>query len=166
MRERERESERESARRPELGKRLERCIQSSREQDGARPLDHFSIQEQLIRRNVKRFRGGLVFKAHRLLYHSTLGLGVIKKKRSSIRDAVRAHCNTTSGRDCVKSLRLCLHRAPCNTTSGRDCVKSFRMCLHWTCPQMFRVDPFSGLKEGLPPPVQGQCEAVPRRARI
>jgi len=29
---------------------------------------------------VKRFRGGLVFKAHRLLYHSTLGLGVIKKK--------------------------------------------------------------------------------------
>ena len=32
-------------------------------------------------RNVKRFRGGLVFKAHRLLYRSTLGLGVIKKKR-------------------------------------------------------------------------------------
>jgi len=27
-----------------------------------------------------RFRGGLVFKAHRLLYHSTLGLRVIKKK--------------------------------------------------------------------------------------
>ena len=31
--------------------------------------------------NVKRFRGGLVFKAHRLLYHSTLGLRVIKRKR-------------------------------------------------------------------------------------
>ena len=31
-------------------------------------------------RNVKRFRGGLVFKAHRLLYLSTLGLRVIKKK--------------------------------------------------------------------------------------
>ena len=30
--------------------------------------------------NVQRFRGGLVFKAHRLLYHSTLGLRVIKKK--------------------------------------------------------------------------------------
>ena len=27
-----------------------------------------------------RFRGGLVFKAHRLAYHSTLGLIVIKKK--------------------------------------------------------------------------------------
>ena len=36
---------------------------------------------QLLRRNVKRFRGGLVFKAHRLLCHSTLGLRVIKKKK-------------------------------------------------------------------------------------
>ena len=33
----------------------------------------FSIQEQLLDRNVQRFRGGLVFRAHRLLYHSTLG---------------------------------------------------------------------------------------------
>ena len=33
----------------------------------------FSTQEQLLRRNVKRFRGGLVFKAHRLVYHSTQG---------------------------------------------------------------------------------------------
>ena len=32
-------------------------------------------------RNVKQFRGGLVFKAHRLLYHSTLGLRVITKKK-------------------------------------------------------------------------------------
>jgi len=34
-------------------------------------------------RNVKRFRGGLVFKAHRLLYYSTLGSRVIKKGRRS-----------------------------------------------------------------------------------
>jgi len=34
-----------------------------------------------LSRNVKRFRGGLVFKAHRLLYHSTLGSRVIKKKK-------------------------------------------------------------------------------------
>ena len=27
------------------------------------------------------FRGGLVLKVHRLLYHSTLGLRLIKKKR-------------------------------------------------------------------------------------
>ena len=31
-------------------------------------------------RNVKRFRGGLEFKAHRLLHDSTLGLRVIKEK--------------------------------------------------------------------------------------
>jgi len=39
------------------------------------------MQEQLLRRNVKRFRGGLVFKAHRLLHHSSLGFRVIKKKK-------------------------------------------------------------------------------------
>jgi len=33
--------------------------------------------------DVKRFRGGLVFKAHRLLYYSTLGLRVMKKERGT-----------------------------------------------------------------------------------
>jgi len=37
--------------------------------------------EQLMHRNVQRFRGGLVFKAHRLWYHSTLGVRVTKKKQ-------------------------------------------------------------------------------------
>ena len=41
-------------------------------------------KEELIRRNVERFREVLVFKAHRLLYHSTLGLRVIKKKKNEI----------------------------------------------------------------------------------
>jgi len=41
------------------------------------------MREHLLRRNVKRFRGGLVLKAHRLLYHSTLGLRVIKKKEDA-----------------------------------------------------------------------------------
>ena len=31
--------------------------------------------------NVNRFRGGLVFKAHRRVCHPTLGLRVIKKKK-------------------------------------------------------------------------------------
>ena len=35
----------------------------------------------LIHKNVERFRGGLVFKADRLVYHSILGLRIIKKKR-------------------------------------------------------------------------------------
>ena len=37
-------------------------------------------RDRLLHINVQLFRGGLVFKAHRLLYHSTLGLRVIKKK--------------------------------------------------------------------------------------
>ena len=32
---------------------------------------------------IQRFRGGLVFKAHKLLYHSTLGLTVTKKKKKA-----------------------------------------------------------------------------------
>ena len=35
---------------------------------------------------MERFRGGLVLKAHRLLYHSTLGLRVIKKKGGNLAD--------------------------------------------------------------------------------
>ena len=33
----------------------------------------------VLRRNVKRFRRGLVFKAHRLLHHSTIG-STLKRK--------------------------------------------------------------------------------------
>ena len=36
--------------------------------------------KQLLYGNVQRFQGGLVFKAHRLLCHSTQGLRVIKNK--------------------------------------------------------------------------------------
>ena len=39
------------------------------------------IAEQILLRHVKRFRGGLVFKAHRLVDHSTLGWRVIKNKK-------------------------------------------------------------------------------------
>ena len=36
----------------------------------------------------ERFRGELVFKAHRLLYHSTLGLRVIKEKKKDLEEVV------------------------------------------------------------------------------
>jgi len=49
-----------------------------------------SCVEQLFSRNVERFRGGLVLKAHRLLYHSTLGPRVRKKMRSPSCAAPRA----------------------------------------------------------------------------
>ena len=38
----------------------------------------------LLHRNVQRFQGRLVFKAHRLLHHSTLGLRVMKKKEHGV----------------------------------------------------------------------------------
>ena len=41
----------------------------------------FSIQEVRHRKNVEHFRGGLYVNAHKLLYHSTLGFRIIKKKK-------------------------------------------------------------------------------------
>ena len=43
----------------------------------------FSTYEHLLIRNVERFRGGLVLKAHGLLCHSTLGSRVKTKKRNT-----------------------------------------------------------------------------------
>ena len=37
----------------------------------------------LLRRNVKRLRGGLEFKARRLVFHSTLGPRVIKMNKTA-----------------------------------------------------------------------------------
>jgi len=42
-----------------------------------------SVEEQQLYRNVQRFQGGLAFKAHRLVYHSILGLRVIMKKKEN-----------------------------------------------------------------------------------
>ena len=52
-------------------------------------MDHsqWTTQEQLVRSNEKQFRGGLVFKARRLLHQSTLGSRAIKKKKK--KDSVR-----------------------------------------------------------------------------
>ena len=44
---------------------------------------HVPSTQPELRRNVKQFRGGLVFKDHRLVYHSTLGLRVTKKKEKT-----------------------------------------------------------------------------------
>jgi len=60
----------------------------------------FSISEQLLRINVQRFRGGLVFKAHRLLYHSTLGLRVIKKKKKECVRGSTPSGNSESSSSC------------------------------------------------------------------
>ena len=60
------------------------CIEYRRlNYPGIRPLPYEVGDDsvQLLHRNEKRFRGGLVFNAHRWLYHSTLGSRVKRKKR-------------------------------------------------------------------------------------
>ena len=54
-------------------------------------IEPAGAEEHSLRRNVKRFRGGLVFKAHRLVYHSTLGLRVMnRRKKNSAEPALDA----------------------------------------------------------------------------
>ena len=55
------------------------CITQRKAQGPSRTCNE--SKEQPLGRNMKRFRGGLVFKALRLVYHSTLGSRVIKKKK-------------------------------------------------------------------------------------
>jgi len=49
------------------------------EKDGGRLFSPSNLRAKA--NDVKRFRGGLVCKAQRLVYHSALGLRVIKKKK-------------------------------------------------------------------------------------
>ena len=71
---------------------------------GLRPKGHH--------KNAKRswFRGGLVFKAHRLVYHSTLGLRVMKKRKIPLRSLHRTRSRPlpgSPGRDVI-SKHCCL----------------------------------------------------------
>jgi len=65
---------------------------------------------------TKRFRGGLAFKAHRLLHHSTLGLRVIKqkKKEKSPFAGRRADCFFGESRARVEEhpRSVCVHAPP------------------------------------------------------
>ena len=79
-------------------------------------LAQFSIQEQLLCIMVKRFRAGIVFKAHRLSYHSTLGLRVIEKKKScQLEKCLRRGAPSGRWRRAVVRTPRCL--APSRTAS-------------------------------------------------
>ena len=49
------------------------------------------VQGQLPRKNVKRFRGELVFKSNRFVYHSTLGWRVTQKKKQKKKKSKTKH---------------------------------------------------------------------------
>jgi len=67
--------------------------------------------------NVKRFRGGLVFKAHRLVYHSTLGWRVIKKKKTISQSASRQYQSVPARKNMANSkgliVTLSVRTSPC-----------------------------------------------------
>ena len=52
---------------------------------------YLTMRPRLVGQNknlVQRYRGGVVFKTHRLVYHSTLGLKAIEKKKSDLPQAL------------------------------------------------------------------------------
>ena len=61
---------------------------------------------------MQRFRGGLVFKAHRLLYHSTVGVRVIQKKKAGFKKV----SNTTTASHRCESRRRRVLLPPENST--------------------------------------------------
>jgi len=106
-------------------------------------ISHLEIGEQLLYRNVQRFRGGLVFKAHRLLYHSTLGLRVIKKKKN-LESGVGVHhlpaknrINVISRLETGANAKVLIHHLP---SEHRVEVQHL--------PSKKRVDVISHLKQG------------------
>jgi len=78
----------------------------------------------LLTSAVNQFRGGLVFKAHRLVYHSTLGLRVIKKKKTSA--AVAAHIFTNLSSDPL------MMNFPSGEKATECTLSAWPVCLH-TC---------------------------------
>ena len=77
---------------------------------------------QLLHINVQRFRGGLVLKAHRLFYHSTLGLRVTNKRRS--KEGLGFRVQGAGGGWGSGSRRTSLHLPPPWTWRGNQ--KSFQ----------------------------------------
>jgi len=69
-----------------------------------------------------RFRGGLVFKAHRLLNHSTLSSRVTKKKRSDEHargQAWHRQSGESSQQMCMLRIRWATKRKECGVARGR-----------------------------------------------
>jgi len=80
-REKEREGERERATEGCPGVVCPYQLTNRRQVESCTERYGSQFKKQLLSRNVQRSRGGLVFEAPRLLYHSTLGSREIKQKR-------------------------------------------------------------------------------------
>ena len=78
-----------------------------------------------VYRNVERFRGGLVFKAQRLLYHSTLGSRVIQKNPApqGAGDVPWQSCPRTSSLFGGESTFINLQTRPILATEGHQTTR-------------------------------------------
>ena len=88
---------------------------------------------------VQRFRGGLVFKAHRLLNHSTLGLRVTNKKKKKVPGSFRVAGRAPLGGQEGMFLReFCIDNLP-------DRIHFIIVMIRWTglAPWEFEF-PFAG----------------------
>jgi hypothetical protein len=83
-----------------------------------------AVHGELDGRTVKRFCGGLVFKAHRLFNYSALGSRVTKKKRGGLRGGV-----TSRGRRKAagRRARLDASRQNMRRAEGRDVARDVTM---------------------------------------
>ena len=88
--------------------------------------------EDVLHRDVQRFRGGLVFKEHRRVYHSTLGLRVTMKKREDVRRGGCFAASIMAGR--MKQKQSQHHRLYSSQACG--CVIQTSMC-----PSRQRLNP-------------------------
>ena len=115
-----------------------RLIDGERGQHLAHPHDR-CLRSGRGFRNVQRFRGGLVFKAHRLGYHSTLGSRVVKKKKkwhrseekssritrenpSTCRPPAQTRCQPPYQHDCLIRVPDCLIRVLDRLIRVSDCL--------------------------------------------
>jgi len=89
-------------------------------------------------RNVQRFRGGLVFKAHRLLYHLTLGSRVTREKRQDWVQTWLLLCSTRPVSTLAATTHTdhgqpyTLHPAPCTLHPAPYTINLTQFTLHPT----------------------------------
>ena len=89
---------------------------------------HSSIREQSHSRIVRWFRGGLAFKAHRRLYHSTIGSIVKTKKEKSQLALIKVNWRVDFRRGQVRG--RCGKLLPQELTEARDAALRFEASLH------------------------------------
>ena len=85
---------------------------------------------------VQRFRGGLVFKAHRLVYHSALGSRVIKKKMKKVAGFRRGRSSVFVCVCLCVCVCVCVFVCVCVCVCVRVCVYVCACVCVWTLLQL------------------------------